>query len=129
MKTIKMGNAQLSLYADEIFKVFDEKELLNRKKAGMFLARRLRKAVSGRGKSSPGGLPSQYIGNLMRSMGIKVTKDREVMVGSKKGKGSHAHLVEFGHEPDKEQTKRPYFQKTFDKNKEIIKDMLSESWE
>ena len=129
MKTIKVGNTQLSLYADEIFKEFDKKELLNRKKAGLFLTRRLRKAVSGKGVSSPGGLPSQFTGNLKRSMGIKVTKDREVMVGSKKGKGSHAHLVEFGHEPDKEQTKRPYFKKTFDKNKEVIKDMLNESWE
>ena len=129
MRTIKVGNSQLTLNSDDIFKEFDKKELLNRKKAGMFLARQLRKAISGRGVSSPGGLPSQKSGNLYKSMGVKTTKGRQILVGAKKGKGSHAHLVEFGHEPDKEQTKRPYFQKTFDKNKEITKDILNESWE
>lgn len=130
MNTIKFANTQLKLYSDDIFKMFDEQELLNRKKAGLFLAKQLRKNLRGKRGKSSNDFPGVFTGNLKKSMGMKVAKkSRNVMVGAKRGKGYHAHLLEFGHEPNPKKNMRPFLTKTFKQNVKKTISILEGSWE
>ena len=129
MKTIKAGKLTFNSMVDDVFKQFDRNELINRKKAGVFLARRIRKNIGKRGLSEQGQFPGVYTGNLKSSIRHKVTKGHEVFVGAKSGKGSHAHLLEFGHEPNKQKSKRPFLFKTFVQEKNNVIDIMSQNWD
>lgn len=104
--TIKNKFSTLKLNTFDILKDIDLEELKRRKEAARYAVGVMKKNVSRKGTSTPGGYPARRTGTLKRKIGMKLLKnDRSAMVGSKDFK---AHLLEFGHGDGKERNKRPF---------------------
>lgn len=103
---IKSRYSRLRLNTDAILKEIDFEELLRRREAGGYATKVMRKNVSEKGFSTPGGYPARRTGATKRKVGMQLLKsDRSVKVGSKDFK---AHLLEFGHGDGKTRNKRPF---------------------
>lgn len=119
-------SVKFTSHLDDIMKGIEKGDILGRRKASAYLARKMRKNVNGRGVSLPGEPPSRQTGTLRKSIGyIMAKKDRAFYVGVR---ASHAHLLEEGHEPNIVQSKRPFFKKTFKREKDKMISLISETW-
>lgn len=103
---IKGKFSQLRLNTDDILKDIDSNELERRRDAAKYAVKVMRRNVSKKGVSTPGGYPARRTGTTRRKIGMQLLKqDRSAKVGSKDFK---AHLLEFGHGDGKERNKRPF---------------------
>lgn len=120
-----MNKIKFESFTPKILAQIDKSDLIARRKAAVHLARRMRKNIGKKGRSSPGEFPGKYTGNLRKGIGVKTTQKRDVLVGSK---APHSHLLEDGHEPNKTQTKRPFFKRSFKEEKNAMIDIMSKKW-
>lgn len=122
---IKGKFSRLKLNTEDIFKEIDWSEFTRRKDAAKHAVRVMRKNVSRKGVSTPGGFPAKRTGTTRRKIGMQLIKhDRSAKVGSKDFK---AHLLEFGHGDGKERNKRPFvFKSLKEAEPEIIRIMSRE---
>lgn len=116
-------------FANDLAKIMqgvEKGDIIARRKASAYLARKLRKAVGGRGVSTPGAPPSVHTGILKKSIRyIMAKKDKAFYVGVR---APHAHLLEEGHQTNVAKSKRPFFKKTFAKEKNRMIELISEKW-
>lgn len=111
-------------FTDDIMKEIRKSELASRREALKFAAKQMRKNISSRSVSSPGGFPGRRSGGLRKSIRFKLkTGVPDVsFVGST---APHAHLVEFGHGDGKEQNKRPFVHKTLREEEPKLIEIMS----
>lgn len=122
---IKSKHSRLVLYTDDIIHLIDLNELIRRKDAAKYAVSVMKKNVSKKGVSTPGGYPARRTGTTRRKIGMQLMKeDRSAKVGSKDFK---VHLLEFGHGDGKERNKRPFvFPSMREAEPEIIRIMSRE---
>ena len=126
MTVVKMRYSKLTLNTDSIIKDIDRAEFERRKDAAKYAAGVMRKNISRKGISSPGGFPTRRTGALRRKVGFRLLKlDRSAMVGSKDFK---AHLLEFGHGDGKERNKRSFVMPSLREAEPVIIGIMSRDY-
>lgn len=113
-------------HINQFMQQIEKSDIIARRKAAQYMAKKLRKNIGKRGTSSPGGMPSRQTGNLRKGVSFIMTKkDKAFYVGVK---APHAHLLEYGHETNVAESKRPFFKKTFQKEKNKMISLITEPW-
>lgn len=115
---------KLQSFVDDVIKDIDKGELEARRNALKYAAKTMRKNISKKGVSTPGGYPTRRTGGLRKSIRyqLKTGVDKVSFVGST---APHAHLVEFGHGDGKEQNKRSFVNKTLLAEEATLIDIMS----
>ena len=132
------GKVILKDYTEKIIMDIEKSDLLSRRNAAKYLARKMRKNIGGDAGSSPGAFPGRLTGNLRKGIGFKVAKNKnkDVVFGSR---APHSHLLEDGHQvttksgtinegKKNEVAARPFFKKTFRQEKGPLIDIMSKRW-
>lgn len=110
MTMIRTKYSTLTINTDAILKSIDKNEIERRREAAKLGAKRMRKNISSKSKSSPNAYPAKMSGTLYKSIGFRlVPNDTVAMIGSKDSK---VHLLEFGHGDGKSRNKRPFITKS-----------------
>lgn len=115
-------------HADDISKLVGEVSEERLRAAGKHTAGVMRRNLSAKGTSSPGGYPAKRTGYLQKKTGytlVRTIDDPYVKVGSK---SPHAHLLEFGHGDGKSRNKRPFIRRSFDEAGTEILRILSKRY-
>ena len=123
-KVIRGKFSRLELNGENIFKDITAEKLARIRAAAKYAAKVMRKNVSKKGVSDPGGYPGKRSGGLRKSIGYRMDyADGSAFVGSK---SPVVHLLEFGHGDGKTRNKRPFVFASLKQAGPELKKILSE---